>query len=793
MSVSDYNDLIEEAAKSWNVDPHLLRAVMQQESGGNPRAVSPKGARGLMQIMPGTAQDLGVTDPHDPAQAVFGGAKYLSQMLDRYGDPVKALAAYNAGPGTVDAVAAGKGSLPAETQAYIPAVTAHYVRFKGDKAASATGPAVQSDEDFLKSINGTGAKTDGIQSDDEFLKSIGATAPKPEPAPARNMDVVGTGASELPPIPVNVQPKPQGPSVGDIIPRAAAAAASPWQEGSAVQGWLDQAPTAYPSIFSDNKLLGPTNRVILHGLALPAQALEMAGKGVQSLARGAGALAGGVAAASGDTASGRLERDIAQAPDAILAGVGMAAPGMVGRNRLVPAAPEIAARETAPSVPALQPSFARLPAAVETQKIDLLRAYGTGEISRDQYMAALAELDKPPPPPGPVGAPTIPQPESVGAAATPGELSGISAKEAKAYAATAEGNKLIETQPVAHQDATEYVPGSRPTAAEISQSADQARAEKLLETVKNPEPFKLLREQNNNARTQFFDDIAGNPTTALRMREDLDAEFAARRAAVFANKKPVDAAPVLAEAESILKSPGAMQDAVESAVKNVANKLKSGDALHDDPEMLYGLRKHINNLIAGKGTSDAAQYREAQGELIQLRNTLDRVIEEGAPGFQAYIKDYSDAVKPIEATEFLQQKRNDLFKTPLTFNKMQNFMKQVVDGRMLRGPHPAQGLTDEQMGSLWALRDDLRRQYAAEGLARARGSDTVPLAYDLAKSIGGPAIEHAIVGKLTGGIGNIPYQMIKSTVKEGMSRNRLNKDTNNALNPQVPLRNRLLD
>ena len=88
-------------AQRLGVRPELALAVMGQESGGKPGAVSPKGALGLMQLMPATAKELGV-DPRDPVQNVQGGLRYLKQQLDAFGgDEAKALAAYNAGPGAV--------------------------------------------------------------------------------------------------------------------------------------------------------------------------------------------------------------------------------------------------------------------------------------------------------------------------------------------------------------------------------------------------------------------------------------------------------------------------------------------------------------------------------------------------------------------------------------------------------------------------------------------------------------------------------------------------------------------
>ncbi len=121
-----YDGLISEAALAHSLDPKLVKSVMLIESAFNPTAVSRKGARGLMQLMPGTAVRYGVRNPFDPAESIFGGARHLSYLLLLYGgDLAKSLAAYNAGEAAVERY----GGVPpyGETQLYVrKGLTAYY-------------------------------------------------------------------------------------------------------------------------------------------------------------------------------------------------------------------------------------------------------------------------------------------------------------------------------------------------------------------------------------------------------------------------------------------------------------------------------------------------------------------------------------------------------------------------------------------------------------------------------------------------------------------------------------------
>jgi soluble lytic murein transglycosylase-like protein len=125
-----YDQLIARAAARHGLPPALIKAVVKAESNFQPHALSHKGAQGLMQLMPGTAEDLGVDDPFRPEENVHGGTRYLRAMYDRFGDWEQALAAYNAGPGAVDRF----GGIPpyAETQQYVERVLHYYRRYDGD-------------------------------------------------------------------------------------------------------------------------------------------------------------------------------------------------------------------------------------------------------------------------------------------------------------------------------------------------------------------------------------------------------------------------------------------------------------------------------------------------------------------------------------------------------------------------------------------------------------------------------------------------------------------------------------
>ena len=143
----DLSQVVNSASAAYHLDPDLVNSVIHAESGFNAHAVSPKGAQGLMQLMPGTASKLGVANAFDPQSNVAGGSRYLRELLERYNfDLVKALAAYNAGPQRVEHF----GGVPPyyETRAYVARIVRDFNKKKiaQQKAADASAkkpPAVK--------------------------------------------------------------------------------------------------------------------------------------------------------------------------------------------------------------------------------------------------------------------------------------------------------------------------------------------------------------------------------------------------------------------------------------------------------------------------------------------------------------------------------------------------------------------------------------------------------------------------------------------------------------------------
>lgn len=193
-SLQPYQEYVNKYADMFDLDPDMLNAIMYQESTGNPRAVSPAGAAGLMQLMPATAEALGVTDRFNPEQSIFGGAKLLREELDRFGDPELALIAYNAGSRNLKNWMKKSGALDAsgvlayvdekdikEAAEYTPKVLGHYNALKQGKPTPNTRANIEQtqQEQVLAQANGEDPDTSAFGSLEEFQDKAAAVINDP--------------------------------------------------------------------------------------------------------------------------------------------------------------------------------------------------------------------------------------------------------------------------------------------------------------------------------------------------------------------------------------------------------------------------------------------------------------------------------------------------------------------------------------------------------------------------------------------------------------------------------------
>ncbi len=493
----------------------------------------------------------------------------------------------------------------------------------------------------------------------------------------------------------------------------------------------------------------------------------------------AAALAGGTGAAVGDVA--------AQAAPSWAAPAAELAGNVVGGGAAVPLA-----RGTASAALAGENALNRLVYGSEDGAAGMNRLTGTPVGGTPAPAAADAQA-----------AAVNTGPSTVGAAAASPEEAAMSPKEAAADQATAEMQKLLEPQEVGVADRNIYVPGVTPTMAEVEQSVNLARELKALGQA-FPQVSQDAREiaaASNDARQSYFQQLAGGPADIMRAEGDRSAQAEADLAAAWTDKKAADITPIVNLGADILASPDGRRSVVVSNVNDVLGKLLdgNGDAI-TDPEILYGVRKHIDDLLSKEAAAGNPQNIRAQANLLALKGELDGVIEQAAPGFGQYLENYASASRPIDEMTALQAVEPKLYdaQNRMTYAKVQQAMKQIVTARQADGINPYKSISDETMQGLWNLRDDLRRSAAAQELARTPGSDTAQNLMDIAKGVGGQLAGHAVAAAVAPGVGNLLFNAAKEAIVNPLVRARAEQKSlsraNALLHPDPStLRNRLLD
>lgn len=270
----------------------------------------------------------------------------------------------------------------------------------------------------------------------------------------------------------------------------------------------------------------------------------------------------------------------------------------------------------------------------------------------------------------------------------------------------------------------EIVPGSLPTLAEVSGNPGIARLQDTLRDI-NSAPFEERLAANAAARKELFSKAAGTPEdieTAVALRAD-QAESVIK--GLFSKERVVNPAPVINQIDEILTGPKGKRDAVKTSLNNIRSKVIDRDGnLETDTETLYeSVRKQIGDLLDKSNLTNPAG-KQAAKELIQIQDVLDDVIEEGAPGFKAYLSEFSTASKPIDAMEWLQNLKITDSKGNITLSKVTNAIQNAEKLKKTKGVNKAKSLSNEQLSTLRTIRDDLLRQENLT-LGKSFGSPTV--------------------------------------------------------------------
>ena len=769
--MGNYDPIYEAAGKQYNVDPALLKAVAIQESGENPNRTGAAGEWGMMQFMPATAAQYGLTrqQAYQPQLAIPAAARYLSDNLNRFTDK-------NGNVNLPAAVAAYNGSGPAAQQ-YAATVLPIYQRVAAARQQQATQAPAQTASPNQAPLSGKAADPFSAFAQDGQKELDAATSPTPStPQQAATTQAadpmagfVQDGMKELEAASAPAQqPAPAldtsklGPLASDVAAKQLEAerAAAPQFTDAGVRQLLAPAPN---TTYASNPLL-PIARDDTTGayrLALPSSLRDLA-QGAYELSQGP---ATGTVTPAGSAALAQIVMGVPRY-NSLAAGTGEA----IGNRLLAPGSASLGRNET----PDLLGSALRAdPVAPGATNPLLAKAAGAAP---DTAQAAG-------PQPGMGG----PAPNSVGAAATPGNMTNMSPKEAAANQARAENYRLANPRPDG-VDKTIYIPGTVPTAAETSGNADIAGRLKYISQDPNlRQTFREAQLNNSRARADYFQETAGDPVNLYNLKQARDAQAQQDLAAAWSNKQPTDPSPIGETVSDILNSPEGKRDAVKNVLQPIIEKLQKADGSgpETDPEMIYGVRKYINDLLDKKNGSDADDAKAASSQLLQVRDATDGVIEHGAPGFGQYLTNYQQLSKPIDSAKLLQEAEPRLLNgadRTITFAKFDNFMKGVVQQRQAAGVQPAKSLDDDTMERLWNLHADLNRYQQAENAAKSAGSDTSSL-FRQGAAYAAEGIGHAAAAAVTGGnpLANMALRGAVAGIKQGIVRRRTANEVNRLL------------
>jgi hypothetical protein len=373
-------------------------------------------------------------------------------------------------------------------------------------------------------------------------------------------------------------------------------------------------------------------------------------------------------------------------------------------------------------------------------------------------VAPVSSASPAPAPVAPGGNPLAPQPEAVNPLVPP--------PESVATPTTAPKAKLLPIRTPAQADAeadriirhfagngnttidtASAIPGSKPTLSQAIVGGNPGIAS--LETTArdmSPNDFVARETANQQARADHLVSVIGTPADLAAAEAERDALTAKAKATAFSNPQPTDPTPAIQQIDAILKSGQGQRTTVANALKDIRSKLVDAKGnLQTDPEQLYGIRQHINDIISPKAAGTASDARAAARELMTVKDALDPVIEQGAPGFTHYIQQYESLSRPINGMQALQNMQLTDAQGNIQLGRLNTNINALERQQKLPGARLADSVTDEQLAQLKALRDDFRRD-SKQQLGKSLGSPTF-------QKLGTNRVMETLGHPLVGGVG----------------------------------------
>ena len=747
---NNYDDIFQSAAAQHGVDPLWLKAQAMNESSLDPNAVNDEtGAAGVSQITPKTAQSLGV-DPSDPKSAIDGQARLMAENLKRYKNIEDATRAYHGGT--------DQDNWGPKTEAYVKKVSATYQQLK--KGGSMSDPA----DDFWETDNSAKAPQKDKDVDDfwnsdtamgERKPAQAAAAPASIPVPASGTGVSATPAQQLP---------TKGP--GSLVPDASSGAVRRGLDFINSPGMNHDLPTlrkqdpeayaavdAYMNQNGKNALneIGTGIMDVPHSLArfVPYPVTRFAG----NLMYGEGSMPEEKPANypqmivddnAARNADFKQKYGADTAPN-VTRGVGQ----MVGSAPVVGAAGKVvgAAGEGLNVLAKSYPEVAPVANAVG-KGLDFLSGStsrfapeGAGALEKTgQYAAGLASKGAAGTEAGAavtgltnagsdedinkqlksnvlfsagLGAGgSLLRDVGVGAGKVMGNMKnslfGSNLRDLPSQAVDTFASKPIDVGALQTQDP---VPGVQRSLAVASQDPGVAELQRQLGKT-NP-TLNELATNNNEARLSHIEQFSGTPddvSTAVAARDSQREEDVSQ---LWQDGQKANARPTVKVIEDILNGPAGQRPAVANTIQQVKDLLikpneKGTMALESDPQTLYeSVRKHIDDLLDTRNLNNSAG-RSAQAQLLQVRDSLDGVIDKASPGYQKYMDNYAEASSKIDGMTYMQGLKLTDSNGNLTLNKVNNAVDKIDQLRAKPGLNAAKHVTDEQYQALKNVQESLK-------------------------------------------------------------------------------------